>query len=154
MPEAHKLQSNRGLTIFEILSVVAIITILVTIAVPNFIRSKDKGYEGVMQTNARVLRIMLETYKTYHQVYPEDLRTLGRHATDEKYNKSANNPITGSKGIVESGKWAIDYVGTSGPVGMISYQPLDNNQKYYIFAYGPKGELMQKNGEVFVMTNG
>lgn len=154
---AHKItqpDSQRGLTVFEILTVVIVISVLVSIAVPNFIRSKDRGYEGVMESNIRVLRIMLETYKTYHDAYPEDLRTLGRHATDEKYNKSAGNPMNNQAGIVESGKWAIDYVGTTGPAGVVAYQVLDNNQKYYIFAYTSSGKLMERRGEVYMVTNG
>lgn len=151
-PSERRHQS--GLTVFEILTVAIIITVLVGIAVPNFIRSKDKGVESVMETNVRVLRVMLETYKTFYEVYPEDLRTLGRHATQEKYNKSANNPVNGQSGIVESGKWAIEYVGTTGPPGVVAYQVLDNNQKYYIFAYTMSGKLMQRNGEVYAATNG
>lgn len=143
-----------GLTVFEILTVAIVITVLVGIAVPNFITSKSRGAEGVLQTNVRVLRVMLETYKTYYQVYPEDLRTLGRHATEEKYNKSASNPFNGQSGIVESGKWAIEYVGTSGPPGVVAYQVLDNNQKYYIFAYTKNGKLMERSGEVYAATNG
>ena len=145
---------NQGLTILEILTVVVIISVLVLIAIPNFITQKDSAMEASMETNARTLRMMLETYKVDHQVYPEDLRTLGYEATAKKYNKEAENPFTGAGGPVESGKWAMDYVGTSGPPGMVAYQPINDNSKYYIFAYERTGQLLKRKGQVFTMSNG
>lgn len=145
---------NQGLTILEILTVVAIISILVMIGVPNFIHSKDSAQEASMQTNARTLRVMLETYKTDYNIYPEDLRTLGYEATAKKYNREVANPFTGTSGPVESGKWAIDYVGTTGPAGMVAYQPISSNSKYYIFAYARDGQFLKKNGQPFTMSNG
>lgn len=145
---------NQGFTILEILTVVVIITVLVMIAVPNFIHSKDNAQEASMETNARTLRVMLETYKTDAGVYPEDLRTLGYEATAKKYNKDIANPFAGSPGPVESGKWAMDYVGISGPPGMVAYQPLAVNTKYYIFAYARDGQLLKRNGQPFTLSNG
>ncbi|PKL75920.1 MAG: hypothetical protein CVV27_12920 [Candidatus Melainabacteria bacterium HGW-Melainabacteria-1] len=151
---SKKIRRNSGLTIFEILTVALIISILALIAIPNFIKSKDDANEATVETNAGVLRTMLETYKVDHHLYPEDLRTLGREATIKKYNKEAQNPFTGTRGIVESGKWAIEYVGTSGPVGMVSYQPLSGNTKYYIFLYDRTGQLLKRKGKVYALSNG
>ncbi len=151
---SSRLRYNKGYTIVEILTVAIIITILVTIAIPNFVRNKDDAKEAVAETNARTLRIMLETYKVDQQTYPESLRTLGYEATAKKYNKTVNNPFTNSSGSVESGKWAIDYVGNVGPSGMVAYQPIANNSKYYIFAYDRKGDLLKRKGQIFTMSNG
>lgn len=148
------LRYNKGYTILEILTVCIIITILVTIAIPNFINNKDDAKEAVSETNARTLRIMLETYKVDQQTYPENLRTLGYEATAKKYNKTVNNPFTNHTGLVESGKWAIDYVGNVGPAGMVVYQPIANNSKYYIFVYDKKGNLLMRKGQIFTMDNG
>lgn len=153
MPVRRK-KADHGLTIFEILTVTLIITILALIAIPQFIGSKNRAYEASAESNARTLRIMLETYKVDHQVYPENLLTLGVDATSRKYNKEVNNPITNAKGLVESGKWAIDYLGTNGPPGMVTYQPLSGNSKFYIFIYDHTGSLLQHKGQVFSMSNG
>lgn len=151
----NKIAHNKGLTIFEILTVTLIITLLVLIAVPNFVGSKDRSVNSNIKTNARVLRIMLENYKVDEGIYPENLRTLGRVATTKNYNKQAGNPVTGGEAdVVESGKWAIMYTGTSGPPGMVVYQPIDSNNKYYILGYNSKGVLMQDKGQTFVMSNG
>lgn len=144
--------SQYGFTVFEVLTVAIIITILAAIAMPNFIRSKDKAYEASLETNARTLKLMLETYKVDHAVYPEDLRTLGRDATQRGYNKSISNPISRNVGIVENGAWAVMYTGITGPPGMVAYQPVLD--KYYIFGYGAKGDLHQKKGQVFQQSNG
>lgn len=154
MLRQNKPHSDRGFTLFEVLTAALIISLLVAIALPNFIKSKDKGFEASMESNARTLRIMLETYKVDQGVYPEDLRTLGREATSKGYNKRASNPLQGAKDVVESGKWAIDYVGTTGPAGMVVYQPINANTKYYIFAYNTGGKLLKRNGQVFTMSNG
>jgi type II secretory pathway pseudopilin PulG len=144
--------SQSGFTVFEILTVTIIITVLAAIAMPNFIRSKDKAYEASLETNARTLRVMLETYKVDNAQYPEDLRTLGRDATNRGYNKTISNPITRNTGIVENGAWAVMYTGTTGPEGMVSYQPVLD--KYYIFGYNAQGKLHQKSGQVYQLSNG
>lgn len=145
---------QRGYTVLEILTVVIIISVLVLIVIPNFIHSKDSAMEASMETNARTLRVMLETYKVDYNVYPENLRTLGYDATAKKYNKDVANPFSGNIGPVESGKWSVDYVGTTGPAGMVAYQPLAGNSKYYIFAYDRSGRFLQRNGQTFTMSNG
>ena len=145
---------NRGMTILEILTVVVIISVLVAIVLPNFIHSKDNANEASMESNAHTLRVMLETYKVDQNEYPEDLRTLGREATLKKYNKEVANPFTAISGPVEDGKWAIDYVGTTGPAGMVAYQPLAGNSKYYVFAYARDGKFLMRKGQPFTMSNG
>ncbi len=144
--------SEKGFTVFEVLTVTIIITILAAIAIPNFIRSKDKAYEASLETNARTLRVMLETYKVDHSEYPEDLRTLGRDATNRNYNKTIANPISRNTGVVENGAWAVMYTGTTGPAGMVGYQPVLD--KYYIFGYNAEGNLHQKSGQVYQLGNG
>lgn len=151
---SKRIQLNKGLTIFEILTVAIIISVLAMIAIPNFVRSKSDAQEASAETNAGVLRTMLETYKVDHHVYPEDLRILGYEATTKGYNKNATNPFTGTNGSVESGKWAIDYVGTTGPLGMTAYQPLADNAKYYIFIYDRNGQLLKRKGTVYALSNG
>ena len=136
---SRKSTQQRGMTIYEILTVAVIISILAMIALPNFIANKDRANDS---------------HKVDHKLYPEDLRTLGYEATKQKYNKAMTNPYSKATGEVESGKWAIDYVGTTGPAGMVTYQPLSNNDKYYIFGYAKDGNFHKKNGKIFTMSNG
>lgn len=152
MPKFPKSIRQYGFTIFEILTVAVIISVLVAIVLPNFIRNKEKAYEASLESNFRTLRIMLETYKVDYSVYPEDLRTLGRAASLKGYNKAVPNPITTKQGLVENGVWAVMYTGTTGPPGMVAYQPVAD--KYYILGYNSEGNLHQKSGKVYQMSNG
>lgn len=151
---SNRPEYSKGYTILEILTVAIIITVLAMIAIPNFVNNKEDAKEAVAESNARTLRIMLESYKVDQQIYPESLRTLGYEASTKKYNKTVNNPFTNHSGLVESGKWAIDYVGNVGPSGMVAYQPIANNSKYYIFIYDRKGNLLTRKGQIFTMSNG
>lgn len=144
-----------GLTILEILTAAIIISILVMIVMPNFISSQNRAKNSAAKTNARTLRVMLETYFVDHKIYPEKLTTLGYEATAKKYNKKVGNPYTAQEGIVESGKWAVMYLGPNGgPAGTVAYQPISSNSKYYLFVYNERGDLLQEKGKAFTMTNG
>lgn len=144
-----------GLTILEILTAAVIISILVMIVMPNFISSQNRAKNSAAKTNARTLRVMLETYFVDHKIYPEKLTTLGYEATTKKYNKKVGNPYTTQEGIVESGKWAVMYLGPNGgPPGTVAYQPISSNSKYYLFVYNERGDLLQEKGKAFTMTNG
>lgn len=146
--------NEKGFTALEILTVVVIISVLAMIAIPNFIHLQENAKEAQIETNCRTLRVMLETYRVDQKSYPEDLRTLGYEATLKKYNRTLENPYRLDRGPVESGMWAIDYLGTSGPAGMVTYKPLADGSKYYIFGYDKSGKLLKRNGVVYTMTNG
>ena len=154
MQKTTTLNNSRGMTIFEILTVVVIITILVMVVMPNFVRSKDRAMDSSAKTNSRTLQMMLETYYIDYKIYPESLSVLGYESTAKKYNKIIANPYTAKKGLVESGQWAIDYLGPTGPAGLVAYQPILSNTKYYIFVYNAKGGLLQYKGKPYRKTNG
>src|SRR5687768_17077495 len=60
---AHK-QTNRGFTLIELLVVIVIIGILVAIALPNFIKIKDKAREAEVKQNLHAVQLALERYST------------------------------------------------------------------------------------------
>jgi prepilin-type N-terminal cleavage/methylation domain-containing protein len=81
---------NRGFTLIELLVVIVIIGILVAIALPNFIRVKEKAMEAQVQANLRVIRVAAERYATEHDgKYPYWL--LGGHFLDP--NVSPMGPV-------------------------------------------------------------
>lgn len=146
---------NNGFTVLEGLTVVLIITILVLIAMPNFINNKERATEAQIIGNIRTLRIMLETYKVDNKIYPEDLQSLGKEASKKGYNKILKNPYTNASGPVESGKWAINYVEPPAPApGFVGYLPADGNNSYYLFGYDKNGQFIKREGKVYTITNG
>jgi prepilin-type N-terminal cleavage/methylation domain-containing protein len=63
--------SQRGFTLIELLVVITIIGILAAIALPNYIKAKDKAKEAEVKANCHTIQIALERYATDHSgAYP------------------------------------------------------------------------------------
>lgn len=65
----HRLE--QGFTLIELLVVITIIGILAAIALPNYIKAKDKAKEAEVKANCHTVQIALERYATDHSgAYP------------------------------------------------------------------------------------
>lgn len=65
---------DRGFTLIELLVVITIIGILASIALPNYIKAKDKAREAEVKANVHSIQIALERYATDHSgQYPKML---------------------------------------------------------------------------------
>jgi type II secretion system protein G len=62
--------ANDGFTLLELLIVVAIIAILASITVPNFLEAQTRSKVGRVHTDLHSLGLALEAYKIEHNVYP------------------------------------------------------------------------------------
>lgn len=71
---------QNGFTLIELLVVITIIGILAAIALPNYIKAKDKAKEAEVKSACHTIQIALERYATDHsgkyprQIYGGDLR--------------------------------------------------------------------------------
>lgn len=58
--------NDKGFTLIELLVVITIIGILAAIALPNYIKAKDKAREAEVKANVHAIQIALERYATDH----------------------------------------------------------------------------------------
>ena len=64
---------ERGFTLIELLVVITIIGILAAIALPNYIKAKDKAKEAEVKSNIHAIQIAVERYEVDQKRYPSYL---------------------------------------------------------------------------------
>jgi len=82
-----------GFTLIELLAVMAIISTLLSLAVPVYFKSVTKSKESVLKQNLALTRHVIDKYYGDHGKYPDNLDTL----VGGKYLRAAPyDPITDS----------------------------------------------------------
>ena len=91
---ARRIRSgDRGFTLIEVMIVMAIVTILVSIAVPLYQKSILRAKESVLRNNLFTMRTVIDEYTFDKQKAPQTLEDLVR----EGYLRQVPvDPITGS----------------------------------------------------------
>lgn len=74
-----------GFTLVEIMIVVAIIVVVITIAIPNFLKSRVIATEAVALTNCRAINNACQLYHINNEVYPEGLSDLIEPTSNPPY---------------------------------------------------------------------
>ncbi|MBU1024210.1 type II secretion system GspH family protein, partial [bacterium] len=89
---------EQGFTLIELLVVITIIGILAAIALPNYIKAKDKAKEAEVKANIHTVQVALERYEVDQNRYPSFLLggdTEGWHKwhfTHDEPNPPADQP--------------------------------------------------------------
>ena len=69
MKEVNKMKSKRGFTLIEMMIVVAIIALLATIAIPNYISFQLRAKTSEAKSNLGAIRTCEEAYRAENDVY-------------------------------------------------------------------------------------
>ena len=94
---AMKEREEGGFTLIELLVVILIIAILAAIAIPVFLRQREKGWKSQMESAVKNAATAEESYLTANDEYTTDVTLL---ETEEglKYAADVNLTITASGG--------------------------------------------------------
>ena len=80
-------QSDKGFTLIELLVVVIIIGILSAIAIPTFLKQREKGWDKAMKSDLRNNALKMEEYLDDNGAYP----TAGTLPTGDYAFKTSGN---------------------------------------------------------------
>ncbi|MBF0274638.1 MAG: prepilin-type N-terminal cleavage/methylation domain-containing protein [Nitrospinae bacterium] len=69
-------EGNKGFTLIELMIVIAIIGILASIVIPQFIEYKRKAYDASVKSDLSALATEMETYYISNSTYPTTVSTL------------------------------------------------------------------------------
>lgn len=87
------MRNNKGYTLIEMMTVIAIISILATIAVPSFQKSIVRAKEASLRNSLFILRDVIDQYYADQGNYPESLDVL----MEKKYIRAIpQDPFTGA----------------------------------------------------------
>jgi general secretion pathway protein G len=87
-----RLRASRAFTLVELLVVMAILALLLSIAVPRYMRSVEQSRETVLRANLALTRHMLDKFYEDNGKYPDALDDL----VSNKYLRSLpTDPIAG-----------------------------------------------------------
>ena len=87
------MRNNKGYTLIEMMTVIAIIGILASIAAPSFQKSIVRAKEASLRNSLFILRDVIDQYYADHGQYPGSLEIV----TEKKYIRAIpSDPFTGS----------------------------------------------------------
>ena len=92
-----KNQSAQGFTLIELMIVISIVGILVSIAVPQFIAYRLKGYNSLAMSDIKNASIAQEAYYADYQTYTSDLATLTEYGFRQTQGVTVKVPSNDDK---------------------------------------------------------
>ena len=112
--------NQHGMTLVELMVAIAIFSILMAIAIPNFIQRMDRAREGAVKANMSTLQLAAEDYAVQNQgAYSSTLD--GTHIGNQ-LPQSFSNPYSGGHGSGDAYEDRLYlYEAPSATPGIVSY---------------------------------
>ncbi|MBN1150277.1 type II secretion system protein [candidate division WOR-3 bacterium] len=125
---------KKGFSLIELMVVVVIIGILAAIAIPNFIRLRDRAKESEVKANAHTVQLVAEEYSTkYDGLYPGGLAAVDAGAIPA----NMKNPFTGNT----ADAWVDGAVPAEGEVAY-SHAAAASAAAYTIYGGGKNADVI------------
>ena len=119
----HRARMRRGFTLIELVIVMAMIGLLLTIALPQYFHSIERGKSQVRQQNISVIRDAIDKYYGDNGQYPETLDEL----VTKRYLRSIPvDPVSGGTAwtVISSPDTSKSGIYDVGPASEVRAAPL------------------------------
>ena len=147
---------ERGFTLIELLVVITIIGILAAIALPNYIKAKDKAKEAEVKANIHTVQVAIERYDVDQARYPSFLLggdTEGWAKWHHTYDVPGIPPDQVSNNLVQDVLVQYGYI-TSYPVNPFVNDGMSIIQSTSATGSGPGGQFQPGDGDPRFGFNG
>jgi len=120
---------DRGFTLIEMLIVVVILGFLAAIAIPRYMRAREKSYIATVTSDLKNLATQQEIYQSDHQVYAATISDLTNYTVSAGVTVSVNEATgtgwaaTATHAGFAGGQCGIYYGGASAANGTPAAQP-------------------------------
>ncbi len=147
---------ERGFTLIELLVVITIIGILAAIALPNYIKAKDKAKEAEVKANIHTVQVAIERYDVDQARYPSFLLggdTEGWTKWHHTYDVAGVPSDEVSNNLVQDVLVQYGYI-TSYPVNPFVNDGMSIIQSTAAVGTGPGGQFQPGDGDPRFGFNG
>jgi len=142
------MRTNRAFTLIELLVVITIIGILAAIALPNYVKAKDKAKEVQAKSSIHAIQVALERYQTDQEQYPLFLiggNAEGWRVWHQRYDEANPDPL------LPANKWVMDPLIFAGYIESYPTNPFVDSGSAVIsstgVATGPGGSHQPGDGD-------
>jgi competence protein ComGC len=104
----NRIKKDHGLTLVEVLVVIAIISIILAVALPNYTESTSRAQRKMCEATRKMVEAQLELYNIEHPANPLPAGSEIEKLVEEKYLKEEPKCPTGVKYKVSGTKLICD----------------------------------------------